>query len=46
MERFIEKKFAEKIEPLLFETVERVILQEIQKMKTALLKDMDQLGPF
>lgn len=46
LERIIEKKFAEKIEPLLFDTMERVILQEIQKIKTALLKDMDRIGPF
>jgi hypothetical protein len=43
LERVIEKKFAEKIEPLLFETMERVILQEIQKIKTTLLKDIDRL---
>ncbi|MCF8126710.1 MAG: hypothetical protein K9J51_10860 [Desulfotignum sp.] len=46
LERVIEKKFAEKIEPLLFDTMERVILQEIKKIKTTLLKDMDQIGPF
>lgn len=46
LERVIEKKFAEKIEPLLFETMERVILQEIQKIKTTLLKDADQIDPF
>lgn len=46
LERVIEKKFAEKIDPLLFDTMERVILQEIKKMKAALLKDMDQIGPF
>lgn len=46
LERVIEKKFAQKIEPLLFDTMERVILQEIQKIKTALLKDMDGMGPF
>lgn len=45
LERVIEKKFAEKIEPLLFETMERVILQEIQKIKTTLLKDMDRIDP-
>ena len=46
LERVIEKKFAEKIEPLLFETMERVILQEIQKIKTTLLKDADQIDPL
>jgi hypothetical protein len=46
LERVIEKRFAEKIEPLLFDTMERVILQEIQKIKAALFKDMDQIGPF
>lgn len=46
LERVIEKKFAQKIEPLLFDTMERVILQEIKKIKTALLKDMDRIGPF
>ncbi|MEX1301336.1 MAG: hypothetical protein AB1Z38_06405 [Desulfotignum sp.] len=46
LERVIEKKFAEKIEPLLFETMERVILKEIQKIKTTLLKDMDRIDPF
>ncbi len=46
LERVIEKKFADQIEPLLFDTMERVIQQEIQKIKTALLKDMDRIGPF
>jgi hypothetical protein len=46
LERVIEKKFAQKIEPLLFETMERVILQEIQKIKTTLLKDMDRIDPL
>ena len=46
LERLIEKKFAEKIEPLLFETMERVILREIQKIKTTLLKDADQIDPL
>jgi len=46
LERVIEKKFAERIEPLLFETMERVILQEIQKIKTTLLKDMDRIDPL
>jgi beta-glucosidase-like glycosyl hydrolase len=46
LERVIEKKFAQKIEPLLFDTMERVILQEIQKIKTTLLKDMDRIDPF
>ena len=46
LERVIEKKFAEKIEPLIFETMERVILQEIQKIKTTLLKDLDQIDPL
>jgi len=46
LERVIEKQFADKIEPLLFDTMERVILQEIKKIKKTLLKDMDQIGPF
>jgi hypothetical protein len=46
LERVIEKKFAEKIEPLIFDTVERVILQEIKKIKAALLEDVDRNGPF
>jgi hypothetical protein len=46
LERVIEKQFAEKIEPLLFDTMERVISQEIKKIKKTLLKDMDQIGPF
>jgi hypothetical protein len=46
LERVIEKQFADKIEPLLFDTMERVILSEIKKIKKTLLKDMDQIGPF
>ncbi len=46
LEQVIEKKFAQKIEPLLFEAMERVIQQEIQKIKTSLLKDMDRMDPF
>jgi hypothetical protein len=46
LERVIEKKFAEKIEPLLFETMERVILKEIQKIKNTLLQDMGRIDPL
>ncbi|MCK5879860.1 MAG: hypothetical protein KAH24_08770, partial [Holophagae bacterium] len=43
LERVIEKKFAEKIDPILFEVIERVIEQEIAKIKESLLKDLAQM---
>ncbi|WP_300464739.1 hypothetical protein [Desulfobacula sp.] len=43
LERVIEKKFAEKIDTLLFEVMERVVEQEIARIKKRLLKDLDQM---
>jgi hypothetical protein len=45
LERVIERKFAEKIEPMLFEAMERVIAREIKKIKESLQKDLDQIHP-
>lgn len=45
LERVIERKFAEKIEPMLFEAMERVIAREIEKIKESLQKDLDQIHP-
>jgi hypothetical protein len=43
LEQVIERKFAEKIEPMLFKVMERVILEEIEKIKELLQKDLDQI---
>lgn len=43
LERVIERKFAEKIEPMLFDVMERVILEEIEKIKKILQRDLDQI---
>jgi len=43
LERVIEKKFADKIEFLLLEGVEKVIKKEIIEIKERLQKDLDQL---
>jgi hypothetical protein len=39
LERVIEKVYGEKIEGLLFEAIEKKITREIERLKTALLKD-------
>jgi 23S rRNA maturation-related 3'-5' exoribonuclease YhaM len=44
LERVIEKKIAEKIEPILFEVLERVIEKEIAEIRASLQKDLDQIG--
>jgi len=44
LERVIEKKFANKIETLLFEVMEKVIKKEIVAIKESLQKDLDQIG--
>lgn len=43
LERVIEKKFADKIEALLFESMEKVIKKEIVEIKDRLQKDLDQM---
>ncbi|MBU1195235.1 MAG: hypothetical protein KKE62_15960 [Proteobacteria bacterium] len=42
LERVIEKKFAGRMETLLFEVMEKVIEKEILQIKSRLLKDLDQ----
>lgn len=44
LERVIERKFAEKIDAVLFEVMESVIKKEIDSLKEKLLKDLDQIG--
>lgn len=44
LERVIEKKFAGKIEKILFEVMEKVIEKEIADIRERLQKDLDQLG--
>jgi hypothetical protein len=44
LERVIEKKFADKIEAILFEKMEKVIEREIADIKNRLQKDLDQIG--
>lgn len=46
LERVIEKKFAQKIESILFEVMERVIEKEIMEIKETLQKDLDNIGKF
>ena len=43
LERVIEKKYADKIEVLLFESMEKVIKKEIVEIKERLQKDLDQM---
>lgn len=42
--RVIEKKFAGRIEAILFDVMERVIQREIEEIKEKLQKDLDQMG--
>jgi hypothetical protein len=42
--RVIEKKFAGKIEKILFEVMEKVIEKEIVDLKARLQKDLDEIG--
>ncbi len=44
LERVIEKKFADKIDSILFEVMERIIKKEIIEIKESLQKDLDQIG--
>jgi beta-glucosidase-like glycosyl hydrolase len=44
LERVIEKKFAGKIEKILFEVMEKVIEKEIVDLKARLQKDLDEIG--
>ncbi|WP_457553892.1 hypothetical protein [Desulfobacula sp.] len=44
LERVIEKKFADKIDVILFEAMEKVIKKEILKIKKRLQKGLDQIG--
>jgi hypothetical protein len=44
LERVIENKFADKIEAILFEKMEKVIEREIADIKESLQKDLDQIG--
>ncbi len=44
LERVIEKKFAQKIESILFEVMERVIEKEIAEIRATLQKDLDNIG--
>jgi len=44
LERVIEKKFAGKIEKILFEVMERVIEKEVVDLKARLQKDLDEIG--
>lgn len=44
LERVIEKKFAGKIEKILFEVMEKVIEKEIADIRERLQKDLDKLG--
>ncbi len=44
LERVIEKKFADKIESILFEVMEKVIEKEISEIRESLQKDLDQIG--
>jgi NADH dehydrogenase/NADH:ubiquinone oxidoreductase subunit G len=44
LERVIEKKFADKIESILFEVMEKVIEKEINEIRESLQKDLDQIG--
>lgn len=44
LEKFIEKKFSETIEKILFEVMETVIKREIEEIKAGLQKDLDDIG--
>ena len=44
LEKFIEKKFSEIIEKILFEVTEKVVKREIEDIKAALKKDLDDIG--
>jgi hypothetical protein len=43
LEKVIERMFAEKIEPMMFDVMERVIRGEVEKIKQVLQKDLDQI---
>ena len=44
LDRVIEKKFADKIDTLLMDGMEKAIKREIVQIKERLLKDLDQIG--
>ncbi len=44
LENVIEKKFAGKIESILFEVMEKVIEKEIKEIKDSLQKDLDRIS--
>ncbi|MFA5905306.1 MAG: hypothetical protein WC836_15340 [Desulfobacula sp.] len=44
LEKIIEKQFADKIETLLFQVMEKVIEREIAGIRESLQKDLDQIG--
>lgn len=44
LERVIEKKFADKIENILFEVMEKVIEKEITEIRDCLQKDLNEIG--
>ncbi|OGR21112.1 MAG: hypothetical protein A3J85_01940 [Desulfobacula sp. RIFOXYA12_FULL_46_16] len=43
LEKVIEKQFADKIQTILFQVVERVIEREITEIRESLQKDLDQI---
>ena len=44
LERVVEKKFADKIETILFEVMEKVIEKEIKEIKDSFQRNLDQIG--
>lgn len=44
LEKVIEKRFADKIDSILFKVMEKVIEKEIVEIKASLQKDLDQIG--
>lgn len=44
LESVIEKKFADKIESILYDVMEKVLEKELGAIKETLLKDLDQIG--
>ncbi|OGR34453.1 MAG: hypothetical protein A3J80_02820 [Desulfobacula sp. RIFOXYB2_FULL_45_6] len=44
LEKVIEKQFADKIQTILFQVMERVIEKEIAEIRESLQKDLDQIG--
>ncbi len=44
LEKIIEKQFADKIQTILFQVVEKIIEREIAGIRESLQKDLDQIG--